>query len=153
MNITSIKSDKFFKPIRLDDCIDLCRYDEIEIDISRIINLFKNPFLKFIELSDFLNNIKTIKVYAELKNKPIRIIWKMIVNKDNADYLSDIIDVAKKYGIYSLVIYKEDGNIKKGLLELFDYKGYKKIVDFIKSTSENSLSNGLCLNFIKKIEV
>ncbi len=147
---TSIKAEKLLKTLNLDECVKISEYDEIDIDINGILDFFENSLCEFFELSNFFKNIETIRISGEVKGKKPNILWKLTIKDNIGCSISLVFELAKKYGVDNVVIIKEGDKIKKDFLSLFSNLNYKKLVGFIRKTSEDNLRNGIFLRFVHR---
>ncbi|MEW6012061.1 MAG: hypothetical protein AB1602_01530 [Elusimicrobiota bacterium] len=147
---TSIKAEKLLKTLNLDECVKISEYDEIDIDINGILDFFENSLCEFFELSNFFKNIETIRISGEVKGKKPNILWKLTIKDNIGCSISLVFELAKKYGVDNVVIIKEGDKIKEDFLSLFSNLNYKKLVGFIRKTSEDNLRNGIFLRFVHR---
>ncbi|MGC8727954.1 MAG: hypothetical protein ACP5SD_01680 [Elusimicrobiales bacterium] len=147
---TSIKAEKLLKTLNLDECVKISEYDEIDIDINGILDFFENSLCEFFELSSFFKNIETIRISGEVKGKKPNILWKLTIKDNIGCSISLVFELAKKYGVDNVVIIKEGDKIKEDFLSLFSNLNYKKLVGFIRKTSEDNLRNGIFLRFVHR---
>lgn len=140
-----INSKSLLEPLNIDTILSLCDYDEIEIDITDIKELFYERLSEIFSLRNFLNNIEMLKIASSFKNKQLRIVWKIEI--DENDELKKITDIAKKYFIFGLSIKWKD---KKLNIDNLEKDLGSKVALFVKNFYQDVINIGVFLRFVEK---
>ncbi|MCX7905429.1 MAG: hypothetical protein N2446_01850 [Elusimicrobiales bacterium] len=149
MSKIELDAKVLLKPLKISEIINFCEYNEIEIYLKPIEEIFAKRNFRFIYLSNFIKNTEMFGIISMLKNKKIKVLWKIDIETDS-EILKNIIFLAKKYMIYGISLSCNSNKNKINIKEITKALG-EKTANFVRNFHDDITKNGLFLRVVEKM--